>query len=134
MDNKDKKIFKRGEPLSVRITFESKKLIKKPEFSISIFTLNGECLTNATTRDHQIDIDEVNGIGEIIYHIHSLPLNVGKYWITIGCWDETGHIAYDHLDKMYELIVENGMIDGRISERFGLIHVPAQWDITNIIS
>jgi hypothetical protein len=133
-DHVNKKIFKRGDPFTVKIIFEAKAQIKKPEFSISIFTSDGVALTNATTRDHQINIGDVIGLGEIIYHIQSLPLNVGKYWVTIGCWDATGLIAYDHLDKMYELIVENGMIDCRISERFGLIHVPAQWDITNIVS
>jgi len=133
-DNVNKSVFKRGQPFRVKVIFNAKEQIKKPEFSISIFTSDGVELSNATTRDHSIQINEVNGIGEIVYSIKSLPFNIGKYWVTIGCWDETGLIAYDHLDKMYEIIIENGMIDGCIGERFGLVHIPAQWDVTKILS
>ena len=30
---------------------------------------------------------------------------------------------------MYEVLVEDGLIDGKIHERFGLVHIPAKWDL-----
>lgn len=124
--------FRRGEPLKIRIVFEAKKNVENPHFSIKFITQDGVEVSAASTRDHCVHIDKVNGCGEIIYRIDSLPFNVGKYWITIGCWHSMGHVAYDHHDKMYQILIEDGVINGRIRERFGLVHIPAHWDISKV--
>lgn len=131
IDNHDasKITFKRGEKFTIRIHFEAQKLIEMAEFSVGFWTAEGFELSKATTRDHGIPIRKLSGGGVVNYTIDQLPFNVGKYWISIGCWDSTGHVAYDHHEKMYELAVENGVIGEKIHERFGYVHIPAQWDI-----
>ncbi len=124
-----KKIFKRGEPLTVHISFNAKKSIEKPEFSVGFCAEDGTLISKATTRDHGITIDRVQGEGEIHYSLKSLPFNLGKYLVSIACWDSTGHIAFDHQEKMYDIIVEEGAIDNCIRERYGYVHIPAQWII-----
>lgn len=127
-NNTTTNIFKRGEPLKIRIIFEAKENLKNPHFAIEFATGDGVEISVATTRDHCINVEEISGGGEIVYCIDSLPFNIGKYWISIGCWHATGHVAYDHHDKMYQILIEDGAINGRIRERFGLVHIPAHWD------
>ncbi len=125
-------IFKRGGPFKVKISFNAKKLLKEPYFVVGFSTWEGVSITSANTKDHRVDIDSVNGCGEITYRIDSLPFNVGKHWISVGCWDSTGHVAYDHHDKMYQIILEDGAVNGKARERYGLVYVPADWDTTKI--
>lgn len=122
--------FKRGESLKIKIIFEAKESLKNPHFAIEFATSEGVEISVATTRDHCIHVEEISGSGEIVYCIDPLPFNIGKYWVSVGCWHETGHVAYDHHDKMYQILVEDGAIGGRIRERFGLVHIPAHWDIS----
>jgi len=131
-DNDRTDTFKRGEPLKIRIAFNAKKVLKDPHFSVVFGTVDGTTITVANTRDHSIVIDVLNGVGEIEYRLDSLPLNIGKYLVSVGCWDATGHVAYDHHNKMYQIIVEEGAIDGQIRERFGLVYLPAHWDMSKI--
>lgn len=123
--------FKRGEPLRIRVLFNAKTTLKNPHFAVGFATRDGLEITRANTRDHKVVLDAISGPGEIEYRIDSLPFNIGKYWVSIGCWDTTGHVAYDHHEKMYPIVVEDGLIEGRIGERFGLIHIPAKWSIKN---
>lgn len=122
--------FRRGEPLKIRIAFEAKKSVENPHFVVGFVTRDGIEVTMTSTRDQSVKIDKVYGNGEIEYRIDSLPFNIGKYWITVGCWHSMGHVAYDHHDKMYQILIEDGANNGRIRERFGLVHVPARWDIS----
>lgn len=126
-----KKTFKRGEQFNVRIAYEAKKRLENPEFSVAIVTAQGIEVSNASTRDHGISIKEANGWGEISYSIESLPFNVGKYWVSVSCYDATGHVAYDHHKNMYEILIEDGLVDGRVRERAGLVHIPAKWKLRN---
>ena len=119
-----KGIFKRGEPFFIKINYNSKMIIKNPEFYIGFYSEDGNLISAPNTRDHGVPIQLDVGEGEIEYRMESLPLNVGKYILTIGCWDETGHIAYDHHEKFYDFIVEDGIIKDSVQERFGYLYMP----------
>ena len=112
--------------------YTAKKILKDPHFAVVFGTVDGATVTVANTRDHGVPIKALNGSGEIEYRVDSLPFNIDKYLVSVGCWDTTGHVAYDHHNKMYQLIVEDGAIDGKIRERFGLVYVPAHWDTSKI--
>jgi len=127
----NKNCFKRGERVRIVIWFEAKKSIEKPEFAVGFHTLDGLLLSHATTRDHDVVIEKISGQGKVGYSIESLPLNLGKYWITVSCWDSTGRLAYDHHERMYDFFVEEGPVDNRIRERFGLVYIPSRWDVEN---
>ncbi len=124
----ERKMFKRGGKLRLRICFVAKKPISDPEFSIGFFSQDGAMISYPTTRDHNVLTGFLEKEGEINYLIKSIPLNVGKYFISVGCWDSTGHVPYDQHEKLYELIVVDGAIDGA-SERFGYMYIPATWKI-----
>ncbi len=124
-----KGIFKRGEPFIIKINYASKMIIKNPEFYIGFYSEDGNLISAPNTRDHGVPIQLDVGEGEIEYRMESLPLNVGKYILTIGCWDETGHIAYDHHEKFYDFIVEDGIIKESVQERFGYLYMPSEWKV-----
>jgi ABC-type polysaccharide/polyol phosphate transport system ATPase subunit len=124
-----KTLFKRGELFHLRVSFTAKKDISDPEFSVAFSTGSGVEVSKATTRDHGVSVGHVSGEGQIHYIIEALPFNVGRYFISVGCWDSTGHIPYDHQEKLYEILIEDGSIGGKIHERFGLVHVPATWKV-----
>jgi len=131
-NNMNKNTFKRGESMKVRLIFEAKKTIEGPDFNVAFVTRDGVELTQASTIGHCVHIDKVNGPGEIIYSIDSLPFNIGKYWISVSCHHQYGGAAYDHHEKMYQILIEEGAINGKIRERFGLVHIPSQWDISKV--
>ena len=131
-DNIEKNIFRRGEMMKIRIAYEAKKEIECPRFNVGFVTSDGVEVSVASTRGHGINIEKVNGRGEIIYSIDSLPFNIGKYWISVSCYHQFGHVAYDDHQQMYEILVEDGAINGKIRERFGLVNIPARWDISRI--
>ncbi len=125
-----KNLFKRGEPFRLRVNYHAKTKISDPEFSIAFNTERGVEVTKATTRDHAVTVGDIEGDGEFSYSIESLPFNVGRYYVSVGCWNPMGRVAFDHHEKLYELLVEDGTIGGKIRERFGLVHVPARWTIS----
>ncbi len=128
-DGKEREVFKRGVPFQIRIQYEAKQRVENPEFAISIFTPDGTLVTKPTTRDHNVIISSAEGAGEIVYRIASLPFNIGRYAVTVGSWDDTGFVAYDTHERLYEFVVEDGNIGGVIHERFGLVHIPAVWEV-----
>lgn len=127
----NKKIFRRGESLKIKILFDAKRPIEKPSFSVSFFTENGLLISKPNTKDHGVFLNKAIGEGEVNYLIDSLPFNIGRYLISIGCWDFTGHVAYDHHKKLYELNIEDGIINRNIHERFGLLYIPSKWRVVN---
>ena len=122
-----KNVFKRGESLKVKIKYSAKKSMDNPEFVVGFVTEDGALLSFAHTSDHGFSTGEISGEGEINYAIERLPFNVGKYSMTVGCWDATGQLAYDHHSKLYDLVIEDGYIDNRIHERMGHVYIPSKW-------
>lgn len=121
--------FCRGESIQIKITFNAKGIIREPHFSVGFFTDQGVLISKAITYDHGFPTGVIHGQGTITYSIKSLPLNVGKYAVTIGCWDATGQIPYDHLEKAYSLFIEEGAINNNIKERYGYVYIPSTWEI-----
>ena len=121
-------IFKRGGFLQVRISYTAKKKVEEPEFSVG-FDRDDVTLIKATTKEHSFSTGTIEGDGEVLYTIEEVPLKLGRYAVTIGCWNSTGHFAYDHHENLYEVLVEDGAIRGKIRERYGMVHIPATWDI-----
>jgi len=127
--SRPRELFKRGEFFRVRIAFEAKERVEKPNFSIGFYTQDGVLISKPITRDHQVQVESIEKEGAITYSIPALPFNVGKYFVSVGCWDSVGRVAYDHHEQLYDFIVEEGAVDGRIQERFGLVTIPGQWEI-----
>lgn len=128
-DGKACELFRRGEFFRVRISFEAKGRVERPNFSIGFYTQDGVLISKPITRDHGVVVESIEKEGEASYSIPALPFNVGKYFVSVGCWDSLSRVAYDHHEQLYDFMVEEGAIDGKIQERFGLVTIPGQWEI-----
>lgn len=116
-DNNIKRNFFRGERLQIKISFFAKKSVEDPSFSVTIFQENGEGVYRAVTRTQGFKTGHIQGDGSIIYTIEAVPLHIGKYWLTIGCWDSSGYTPFDHHEKLYSFNVEPG------------IGIPDEWQV-----
>lgn len=117
--NNVKQSFRRGERFQVKISFYAKNLVQNPDFSIVIYNKTGHVAHRTVTREIEFNTGQVSGEGEIIHTIEAVPLCIGKYWVSTGCWDSSGYSPYDHHEKMYTFEVEKGP------------GVPNEWEIKN---
>jgi len=118
--NKHQETLKRGERLQVKISFYAKSLVSNPSFSVTAYNNDGQQVYRTITKQIGFDTGQVSGDGVIIYTFEALPLNIGKYWLSIGCWDSNGYTTYDHHEKMYPLVVESGP------------GIPNEWEIRSV--
>lgn len=100
--------YRRGDRLQVKILYEAKKQVEDPSFSVSFFDDRSQLIYRAVTRYQGVNTGTVKGKGEVIYTVEGMPLPVGKYSLTVACWDSSGYVPYDHHEKMYPLVVAGG--------------------------
>lgn len=128
-DGLPRQIFKRGEFFEARIHFEPKTKVSRPNFSLGFYTAEGVQISKPNTRDHQLVLESVEKEGVACYSIQSLPLNVGRYYISAGCWNPAVREAYDYHEQLYDFLVEDGAMDGGIQERASLVTLPGRWQV-----
>ena len=74
-----------GEPLSVRVSYESERRIDDVVFGFAVYDLaDGRHLYGANTEMLGVPIPFVEGAGEVVFDIASVPLLDGTYPITLG--------------------------------------------------
>jgi lipopolysaccharide transport system ATP-binding protein len=125
--NENKNVFRNGEPFKVKILFNAHKEVVRPEFVIKFFTDTGTLISQPNTKDHRMTRESVHGEGELDYYIAALPLNYGRYSLTVAIWDLAGHLPYDVHEKLYDFSVEVNDAANAINERRGLVRIPAEW-------
>lgn len=103
-----KTAFKRGERFRVRMSFFAKSSIHNPSFTVLVHDENGQLLHVTDSGVRKYKTGDVKGEGVITYTFEALPLHKGKYWLSTGCWQEGGNIAFDHHERMYPFIIEPG--------------------------
>ncbi len=113
--------FKRGEFFRARISFKIKNKTAKPSFSLAIYSDQDMLVSKERT--------EALGQGAVDFMIQKMPLSAGRYFVSVMSEDISGGAVYDHHEKCYEFVVEEGIIDNKIRERFGLMYVPCDWEV-----
>ena len=113
--------FRRGESLRIRIALDLKKSGIRP--NVTVFFYN----------DWDVLISQETvpaGEGSLDFVVDSLPLNSGRYVISVACTDPSGSTVFDRHEKYYEIVVEQGLIRGKIQDRGGLVYVPCHWAVS----
>ncbi len=113
--------FKRGEFFRARISFEIKDPLVKPNFTLSFFTDKDVLVSKEQT--------VLQGAHRVDFTVDKLPLNMGQYYVSVTCQDVEGDTVFDHHEKCYEFVVEEGLIQDKIRERWGLMYVPCDWAV-----
>jgi lipopolysaccharide transport system ATP-binding protein len=117
-------VFQTHETVVVRMHYEAHEPVEWVIFGFALHHGNGLWLTGPNTSFAGMDLPRLEGAGYIDYIIRDLPLLTGQYLLSVSVYDETLLHAYDHHDRMYQLVVQSR----GLRERFGMLTVDASWE------
>ncbi|MFQ5797011.1 MAG: ABC transporter ATP-binding protein [Candidatus Bipolaricaulia bacterium] len=120
---RERRAFKTGERMVVRLRYQAHTEVKQPVFGIAIYGSDGVQVNGPNTRFSDYTVESVEGAGEIDYIVDMLPLLEGTYELSAVVYDQDGLHAYDHQHRMHTFIVQRGAV----KERYGMIYIPCQW-------
>jgi lipopolysaccharide transport system ATP-binding protein len=117
-------VFQTHDTVIVRMHYHAHEPIEWPVFGIALHHGNGLWITGPNTSFAGVELPRLDEHGYIDYVINDLPLLTGQYLLSVAVYDETMLHAYDHHDRMYQLVVQSrGM-----RERYGVLAIPASWE------
>ena len=123
-EGKERRVFTTGDPLVVRLHFVAHQRIEQPQFGLAFYHANGFHISGPNTVFSGVDIEAIQGEGQIDYVIDSLPFLEDTYLLSVALYDHDGCQAYDHHHQAYTFRVRPKDLDG---ERFGSIYIPSTW-------
>jgi len=115
--------FRQGAPLHVRIHYVSPERIERPTFGLAIYRQDGAHVNGPNSVDEGYELEAIEGEGVMEYRIDHLPLNPGRYELTVAIYNHNSTVAIDHHHRMYPFDVLRPR--GRSEE--GVVHIPATW-------
>ncbi|MCC9075709.1 ABC transporter ATP-binding protein [Litorilinea aerophila] len=115
--------FQQGATLCVRIYYKCHERILRPTFGLAIYRQDGTHVNGPNSVDEGYHIEAIEDYGMMEYRIDSLPLNPGRYELTVAIYNRNSTIAIDHHHRMYPFEVLQPR--GRAEE--GVVHIPATW-------
>jgi lipopolysaccharide transport system ATP-binding protein len=119
-------ILTTGEPAIFRIHYLAHVPIEAPVFGLAIHRNDGLHVNGPNTRDGGLKIDAIHGPGTIDYRIDQLALMPATYELSVSCYDQSCHHAYDYHHRRFPFRVRVG----GIAEQFGLLYMPSHWSHT----
>lgn len=129
VDDDARHVVHSGDPLTVRLHYESQKDLRDLHFGFRIFSNLGTLITDANTWSSAQAVPSApQGHGSIDLEIDFLNLMPGIYYI--GVWVMGFGVVYDVLENVAKLEVEPSDYygTGRGTEaRFGMIFLPFRW-------
>ncbi len=120
---RERRAFKTGESMVVRLKYHAHTEIKQPVFGIAIYGKGGVHINGPNTEFSDYTVESVEGAGEIDYIVDMLPLLEGTYELSAAVYDQDGLHAYDHQHRMHSFMVQRGTV----KERYGMIYIPCEW-------
>ncbi len=104
----DRRYLLPGEPLSIRVTYESDERVDDVVFGFAVYDLaDGRHLYGANTEMLGVPIPSVEGAGEVVFDISSVPLLDGTYPITLGIHSHDEGTVYDWSEQRHWFEVMN---------------------------
>ncbi|MHB9032270.1 MAG: ABC transporter ATP-binding protein [Anaerolineae bacterium] len=108
-----------GEPVTIVVHYNAHRRIEQPTFGIAIFRIDGTHMCGSNTSLAGLQIEAIEGAGQVAYRIESLPLLEGSYSITAAIHDESESQVYDYQQCYYPFKVHLG----NVKERYGLLYI-----------
>ncbi len=116
--------FETGETIRIHLHYQAFERIERPIFGLAIHRHDGVHICGPNTGFSGFELPWVEGEGEVIYTVSSLPLLEGTYLVSVSATDEWDMETFDYHDRAYMFRV----IRGRHPERYGLMAMNGQWD------
>jgi len=115
--------FETGETVHIHLRYRALERIERPVFGLAIHRHDGVHICGPNTAFSGLEIPWVDGEGELIYTIPSLPLLEGTYLVSVSATDEREVEIFDYHDRAYMFRV----VRGRHPERYGLMAMNGRW-------
>jgi hypothetical protein len=109
-ENKPKHVFETGSPFTIEIGFQAHEKIEKPVFGIGLYLQNGTCCYGTNTDIEGLEIEEISGDGKVFFHIDSILLIEGKYYLDVAIHKVDGY-PYDYHTRCYSFAVRSPIKD-----------------------
>ena len=115
--NKDTDFISHGETLTIKASLIARDKIIMPHVGIAIFREDGVyCYGTNTANDHY-PIPEINpGLSEVSLAFPAVPLESGRYRISVAVWDKIETLAYDYHNACYPLGVNGESGSGALAK------------------
>lgn len=120
-----KPAFFTGQPMEIRLRYVAKKRVPNVVFGIGLYHESGVHICGPNTGFGGLSIPYVEGAGEVVYRIPSLPLLEGAYEMALAVTDEQDTIFYDYHDRLHRFRV----FPGESMERYGLFTMQGHWSL-----
>jgi hypothetical protein len=132
---KPRMLYRTGDGLVIRLYFEPKRKIQKPNCGVELYTETGTFLTSINTWCSGLKTSMLPpGKGNMELEVESLNLMPGRYYISL--WLDGVRVHYDRVDYCTTLDVEEsdyyGTGRGMETRLFGMIIVPCQWKLNGL--
>lgn len=95
------------ERLTVTVRFDTSERVDDVVFGIAIYDIEGKELYGVNTEILGMDIGSLEGPGEIVFDIGSVPFLDGTYMVTLGVHNRDGGVVYDWLEQQHTFEMMN---------------------------
>lgn len=99
--------FKWGEPLEVRISYDSPSPIQNPVFGFAISDANGRIIYGNNTQIEKYDMPAVHGKGSLTLRIDNIQMSRGNYLFSFSVHSADHKTNYHRLDNTFPIAVES---------------------------
>ncbi|MFA5565878.1 MAG: ABC transporter ATP-binding protein [Acidimicrobiia bacterium] len=92
--------LKPGEPLTIRVGYETTEAVEEPVFAMEIHDREGNRLLGVNTEILGLDLGTLAGSGEVSFNFGYVPLLDGVFAVSIGIHSVGSLVEYDHRDQL----------------------------------
>ncbi len=126
-EGKPRWTFRSGEPVRIRIVYESTERVERPVFSILIHRSDGVYISSTNTYNiNPFEVGPIKGRGELVVTVDRLDLYEGDYLLSVGAYVEPSPPFWAtpacFLDKQYKFRILSS------SGAHGILVLPAKWE------
>ena len=115
--------FAVGETFRLRMHYCTHERIEWPTFGLAFYRRDGAHVNGPNSVKDGYEIPFLDGTGCVEYVIDHLPLNPGRYELTVAIYNYDSTVALDHHHRLYPFEIRS-RTDWNEE---GVVHIPAQW-------
>jgi ABC-2 type transport system ATP-binding protein len=93
--------FRTGEPMVLVLYYHAPRPVEDPVFGFGIYDPMGLMVYGTNTRLRGVDIPRVEGRGKVEFHLSSLSMLDGRYYLSVAAHTRDGMTNYHWLDKLF---------------------------------
>jgi ABC-type polysaccharide/polyol phosphate transport system ATPase subunit len=99
-------VFQSGDPIEIRLKTRAHQRLNDFVFGIGLFNADGFCCYGTNTNIEELEPAEIDGDGEIVFHVPQLDLVEGTYKIDVAAHRLDGY-PYDYHRLLYTFRVKS---------------------------